>query len=127
MASGLWSPPELRSRFDVLPVVLKVPRRRKPVIYQLPSECIPEVPIEHPTNRELSRLGLKWFAIPTCANFQVTLGGITYQAIPFSGWFVSSAIVRSLLGRYDVGAECAAALGIDVSDSMCRQQLECEV
>lgn len=66
----------------------------------------------------------------------MTLGGVTYQNIPFngenfvfllvvaltlsntksslfSGWFVSTEIVRNLMERYNAGPAVAGVLGID--------------
>ena len=110
-----WEPPNPRTPFDVLPLVLKVPGISQPFVHQLPDEVVFELPIEHPTKREITALGYKWTTVPAISNFKMNLGGIVYQNIPFNGWFVSTEIVRNLMERYDAGPAAALALGIDMA------------
>jgi nitric oxide synthase oxygenase domain/subunit/hemoglobin-like flavoprotein len=112
---NMWEPPERRTAFDVLPLVLKIPGKEKPFIYKLPSRCIFEVDLEHPSNPAISALGYRWTTIPAISNFKMTLGGVTYQNIPFNGWFMSTEIVRNLMERYNAGPAVAEALGIDIA------------
>jgi nitric oxide synthase oxygenase domain/subunit len=49
------TPPETRTGFDVLPLVLKVPGRKKPYFHELPKENVSEVNIEHPTQSQSSQ------------------------------------------------------------------------
>mmetsp|Transcript_1755 Transcript_1755/g.3894 ORF Transcript_1755/g.3894 Transcript_1755/m.3894 type:complete len:1532 (+) Transcript_1755:163-4758(+) len=128
ISNNLWTPPEKISRFDVLPLVLKLPGKKKPIIHELPKDCIFEVDLEHPDRPELSALGLRWSTVPAISNFKMNLGGIVYQNMPFNGWFVSTEIVRNLMERYDVGPEIAAAIGLDTEkNAMWRQMVSCEV
>jgi len=113
ISNEYWSPPDEISPFDVLPLVLKLPGKSKPIIHELPKDCIFDVRLEHPTNEKLSELGYRWTSIPALSDFKMNLGGIIYQNIPFNGWFVSTEIVRNLMERYNVGPEIAKAMGID--------------
>lgn len=124
----LWEPPEQISRFDILPLVLKLPGKKKPFVKQLAKDCIFEVDLEHPTRPELSKLGLRWSTVPAISNFKMNLGGIVYQNMPFNGWFLSTEIVRNLIERYDVGPQMAEAIGLETeSDPMWRQTVSCEL
>jgi nitric oxide synthase oxygenase domain/subunit/hemoglobin-like flavoprotein len=128
VSNKLWEPPEQISRFDILPLVLKVPGKKKPFVKQLPKDSIFEVDLEHPTRPELSKLGLRWTTVPAISNFKMNLGGIVYQNMPFNGWFVSTEIVRNLMERYDVGPQMAQAIGLDMeNDPMWRQTVSCEL
>ena len=116
---GYWHPPEPRTRFDVLPIVLKLPHRPKPYVYELPKAVVFEVDIEHPTKPEITDLGYRWTTVPAISNFKMNLGGVVYQNMPFNGWFVSTEIVRNLMERYDAGPDVAKALGIDMGKNPC--------
>jgi nitric oxide synthase oxygenase domain/subunit/hemoglobin-like flavoprotein len=128
LENNLWTPPELKSAFDVLPLVLKVPGIDKPFIHQLPPELVFEVNIEHPTKPEVTALGYRWCTVPAISNFKMNLGGVVYQNMPFNGWFMSTEIVRNLMERYDAGPAVAKAIGIDIeTDRFWRQAAVCEV
>jgi sulfite reductase alpha subunit-like flavoprotein/nitric oxide synthase oxygenase domain/subunit/hemoglobin-like flavoprotein len=118
-----WTPPIPRTAFDVLPLVLKVPGRKRPYVHELPKECVFEVSIEHPTRPELTALGYRWTTIPAISNFKMNLGGVLYQNMPFNGWFMSTEIVRNLLERYDAGPAICNALGIDMTTEPMWRQL----
>jgi sulfite reductase alpha subunit-like flavoprotein/nitric oxide synthase oxygenase domain/subunit len=125
----LWEPPDETTQFDVLPIVLKLSGVKTPLVHELPKDCIFEVALEHPTNPELSSLGLRWTTVPAISNFKMNLGGIVYQNMPFNGWFMSTEIVRNLMERYeDVGPDVANIIGLDIqTDPMWRQTASCEL
>lgn len=124
----LWTPPNTKTPFDILPLVFKVPGRAKPYVYQLPKESVHEVNIEHPRLSAITQLGYKWVTVPVICNFKMNLGGVLYQNCPFNGWFMSTEIVRNLMERYDAAPECARALKIDTATNpMYRQLVSCEV
>ena len=124
----LWTPPDYPSKFDVLPLVLKVPGVTKPYVHEVPSDCLFEVDLEHPTNPELSALGYRWATVPAITNFKMNLGGIVYQNMPFNGWFMSTEIVRNLMERYDAGPQIAKVLGLNVtSDPSYLDMASCEL
>jgi nitric oxide synthase oxygenase domain/subunit len=123
-----WTPPDFPTAFDILPIVLKVPGRKKPFVHQLPKDCVSEVVLEHPSKPEITALGYRWSPVPAISNFKMKLGGIAYQNIPFNGWFMSTEIVRNLMERYDAGPAVAEAIGLDITtDPMWRQNASCEV
>ena len=93
----LWTPPKLRTAFDVLPLVIKVPGKARPFVHPLPQALIFEVPIEHPTRPEITALGYRWTTVPAISNFKMNLGGVVYGNMPFNGWFMTTEIVRNLM------------------------------
>jgi nitric oxide synthase oxygenase domain/subunit/hemoglobin-like flavoprotein len=128
LKNGYWSPPSPRTAFDVLPLLLKVPGKETPYVYQLPKEFVFEVNIEHPTMPEVTGLGYRWATVPAISNFKMNLGGVLYQNMPFNGWFMSTEIVRNLMERYDAGPAVANAMGLDLNtDPVWREAVSCEV
>ncbi len=102
--------------FDVLPVVIQMPHQT-PEIFDLPQSAIAEVPIAHPTYPWFAEMGLKWHAIPAISNMRLEIGGISYTAAPFSGWYMGTEIgVRNFtdLNRYNLLPVIAEKLGLDV-------------
>jgi nitric oxide synthase oxygenase domain/subunit len=116
LKNGYWSSPSPQTSFDVLPLVLKVPGREEPYVYQLPKEFVFEVNIEHPTMPEMKTLGYHWATVPAISNFKMNLGGVLYQNMPFNGWFMSTEIVRNLMERYDAGPAIAKVMGLDMAN-----------
>ena len=108
--------------------MFKVPGKTLPYVHPLSTESVQQIAIEHPTQPEIAGLGYKWSVAHTASNLKLTLGGIVYESIPFSRWFVSTEIVRSLVQRYNAVVECAKVLNIDTkSDPLCQQRVEYEV
>ncbi|MCA9698985.1 MAG: nitric oxide synthase oxygenase, partial [Myxococcales bacterium] len=116
MALG-WTPPEPRTPFDVLPVVLELPEQ-PPHLYGFPEASVLRVAISHPSKREFSDLHLEWCAVPTITAFNLRLGGVDYVCCPFNGWFMQSEIARNLWERYKVGSAVAGLFGFDTGDPM---------
>jgi nitric oxide synthase oxygenase domain/subunit/hemoglobin-like flavoprotein len=116
LKNGYWSSPVPQTAFDVLPLLLKVPGRERPYVYQLPKEFVFEVNIEHPTMPEMKTLGYRWATVPAISNFKMNLGGVLYQNMPFNGWFMSTEIVRNLMERYDAGPAIAKVMGLDMAN-----------
>ena len=110
-----WKKPQAaRTRFDVLPVIIEVPGS-PPCWFELPPEAVFEVPIEHPDFPRFADLGLRWHALPAIANMRLEVGGVSYTAAPFNGWYVGSEIgARNLAdeGRYNLLPAVAGVLGI---------------
>lgn len=123
----LWTPPQQKGPFDVLPVVLKIPGNDLPLVYELPQTSVNEVPIEHPHFPKVKELGYKWSAIPAISNFSLNLGGIKYSCAPFNGWFVTTEIVRNLLERYDAAKPLARAMGLDLEDKFLPLKVSAEL
>lgn len=111
-----WHPPEPRSAYDILPVVIEVPGQ-EPKMYHWQAEEVLEVPIEHPTIPEFKDIGMRWYAIPAISNFSVHIGGIHYGCMPFNGWYMDTEIMRDFLDeyRYNKVEEIAKVLKLDTS------------
>ena len=111
-----WNPPSPRGRFDLLPLVIEVPGQA-PRLYEFGPEDSMEVEIEHPTNPEFAKLGLKWVVIPAISNFRMDIGGIQYACIPFNGWFMETEIARNMWepNRYNQAENIARVFGLDTS------------
>jgi sulfite reductase alpha subunit-like flavoprotein/nitric oxide synthase oxygenase domain/subunit/hemoglobin-like flavoprotein len=111
-----WQPPEPRSPYDILPLVIEVPGQ-EPKMYHWQPEEVLEVPIEHPTIPELKEIGMRWYAIPAISNFSVHIGGIHYGCMPFNGWYMDTEIMRDFLDeyRYNKMEEIAQVLKLDTS------------
>jgi nitric-oxide synthase len=112
-----WVPPVPRTAWDLLPVVCQFDQDSPPTWFELPSNCAPTVKIRHPTHPAFDRLGLQWYPVPAVSNIQFEIGGLTFTAAPFSGWYAVTEIVRDIIDevRYNKRLEIAAALGLDTS------------
>ncbi|MCA1991751.1 MAG: nitric oxide synthase oxygenase [Coleofasciculus sp. S288] len=111
-----WQPPEPRSAYDILPLVIEVPGQEPKMYHWRPEEVL-EVHIEHPTIPEFKDIGMRWYAIPAISNFSVHIGGIHYGCIPFNGWYMDTEIMRDFLDeyRYNKMEEIAKVLKLDTS------------
>nr|WP_051161534.1 nitric oxide synthase oxygenase [Nocardia transvalensis] len=101
--------------FDVLPLLISTPC--EPISwFPVPREVVGEVPLEHPEFGWFGELGLRWPAIPAVSNMDLEIGGVTYPAAPFNGWYVSTEIgARNLADadRYDMLPAIAERMGLD--------------
>lgn len=107
-----WAPGE--GRFDRLPVLIRGSDGELSWYPIDPATC-PDVPINHPA---LDELGLRWYAYPTVSDMRLEIGGVTYPAAPFSGWYVSTEIgARDFCDRhrYNLLPTVAERLGLDTS------------
>jgi nitric-oxide synthase len=105
--------------FDVLPLVIQMPLQ-PPKLFELPHEQILEVPLGHPDYQWFARLGLKWHALPVISNMRLEIGGISYTAAPFNGWYMGTEIgARNLgdTGRYNLLPLVAEGMGLDTRTS----------
>lgn len=50
------------------------------------------VDLEHPKYESFSELGLKWYALPAVADMTFDVGGISFTAAPFNGWYMATEI-----------------------------------
>jgi nitric-oxide synthase, bacterial len=110
-----WQPPG--GPFDVLPLVIET-RQQGLRLFEIPREDIREVPIVHPTLGWFADLGLRWYAVPAISNMRLRVGGISYSAAPFNGWYMGTEIgVRNLCDtdRYHILPEVGRRLGLDTS------------
>ncbi|MEV8371379.1 nitric oxide synthase oxygenase [Kribbella sp. NPDC056861] len=112
-----WQPPEVPGAFDVLPLVVETVEDG-PQLFQLPDESLHEVPLEHPELAWFAELGMRWHAVPVISNNRLDIGGISYPAAPFNGWYMGTEIGARNLGdsdRYAMVPEVAGRMGLDIS------------
>ncbi|HEX8519976.1 MAG TPA: nitric oxide synthase oxygenase [Pseudonocardia sp.] len=109
-----WRPPQPAGRFDVLPLL--VSDGGPPELFEVPRDAVLEVPISHPDLGWFAELGLRWYAVPTISDMPLRIGGVTYPAAPFNGWYLATEIgARNLADadRYDLLPAIAARMGSD--------------
>lgn len=103
--------------FDVLPIIIQI-GDDEPRWFQPPADAVLEVPITHPEFPGFADLGLKWHANPAITALSMEVGGLSYTAVPFSGWYVSFEIgARNLsdVDRYNLLPVVAECMGLDTS------------
>jgi nitric-oxide synthase len=102
--------------FDVLPLVVSADGAT--YLTEVPFDAAAEVPLSHPDLDWFAGLGLRWHAVPAISGMRLSIGGISYPAAPFNGWYMGTEIgARNLADadRYDVLPVVAAGLGLDTS------------
>jgi nitric-oxide synthase, bacterial len=112
-----WTRPEPLGRFDVLPLMISV-GAGAPQLFEVPGDAVLEVPIIHPEHAWFADLRLRWYAVPAISNMPLEVGGVTYPAAPFNGWYLGTEIgARNLVDadRYDLLPVLGARLGLDTS------------
>ncbi|MCW3794082.1 nitric oxide synthase oxygenase [Paenibacillus sp. LS1] len=105
------------SPYDVLPLIIQA-QGQAPEWYVIPEEEIVEVMIEHPEQKEIAELGMRWYGVPMIADMRLEIGGISYPAAPFNGWYMGTEIgARNLADtfRYNKLPAVAAAFGLNTS------------
>lgn len=50
------------------------------------------VEISHPRIAGFESLALRWYAIPAVANMDLSVGGLSFTAAPFNGWYLATEI-----------------------------------
>jgi nitric-oxide synthase len=103
--------------FDVLPLVVQI-GDRTPRLFPIPPEIVMEVPLTHPELPGLADLRLKWYAVPIVSNMRLEIGGLSYTAAPFNGWYMGTEIgARNLADehRYNLLPRIASLMGLDTS------------
>ena len=110
--AGGWAPPEPRGRFDVLPLLIS--DGGEPELFEVPPDAVLEVDLLHPALEWFTELRLRWHAVPAISNMPLRIGGITYPAAPFNGWYLNTEIgARNLADtdRYNLLPVIAARMG----------------
>lgn len=103
--------------YDVLPLVISI-GDRAPQLFPIPAQLVREVPLTHPENARFEELGLRWYAVPIISDMALEIGGITYTAAPFNGWYMGTEIGSRNLAdteRYNCLPAVAELLGLDRS------------
>ena len=110
-----WKPPNPKSRWDVLPLVVMADND-VPVMIEIPANLREPINIRHPRfNDEFEKLDLRWVSFPALTRLGFDIGGVQYTAAPFAGWFMDAEIgVRDLADtfRYNALPDVAKALGL---------------
>ncbi|WP_344015251.1 nitric oxide synthase oxygenase [Pseudonocardia xinjiangensis] len=112
-----WRRPDPPGRFDVLPLLVSA-GDDEPEIFDVPADAVLEVPLIHPDHDWFADLRLRWHAVPAISNMPLVVGGVTYPAAPFNGWYLGTEIgARNLVDadRYDLLPVVAERLGLDTS------------
>jgi nitric-oxide synthase len=115
LAAG-WLPPEPRGRFDVLPLMIS--DGGAPELFEIPRDAVLEVDLVHPSLEWFTELRLRWHALPAISNMPLRIGGVTYPAAPFNGWYLNTEIgARNLADtdRYNLLPVIAGRMGLDTS------------
>lgn len=105
-----------RTQYDILPLVISIDGE-KPVYKEIPQEYITEVSIHHP-EYPFESLHAKWYAVPIISDMKLEIGGITYCAAPFNGWYMGTEIgARNLadVERYNLLPAVAEIMDLDMS------------
>ena len=105
--------------FDILPLVLQMPGEQ-PRFFELPPDSVLEVPITHPEYAWFADLELKWHALPAISNMALEIGGVSYTAAPFNGWYMGAEIGARNFGdeaRYNLLPLLAAKMGLKTNSS----------
>jgi nitric-oxide synthase len=117
-----WSRPEPPGRFDVLPLVISPgrpePTMPAPELFDVPGDAVLEVPLTHPEHEWFAQLRLRWHAVPAISNMPLVIGGVTYPATPFNGWYLGTEVgARNLTDadRYNLLPVIAGGLGLDTT------------
>lgn len=100
---------------EFLPLMIRLPGDEVR-LFDLPPEDVLEVRLEHPEEPRFAGLGLKWHALPAVSDMRLEVGGHSYSAAPFSGWYMGTEIGSRNLGdtaRYDALPRVAAVFGLD--------------
>jgi nitric-oxide synthase, bacterial len=104
--------------FEVLPLLVQPGSGLPPQFYEIPEDAVLEVPLTHPRHPGFAALGLRWYAVPAVCDMSLEIGGITYPAAPFNGWYMGTEIGSRNLGdsdRYDLLPAVAALFGLDTA------------
>jgi nitric-oxide synthase, bacterial len=102
--------------FDVLPLVIQLPNQ-PPRLFELPPDVVLEVPLSHPDYPWFAELGLKWHALPVISHMRLEVGGLSYTAAPFNGWYMGTEVGARNLGdvtRYNLLPVIARQMGLDM-------------
>jgi nitric-oxide synthase, bacterial len=114
-----WRRPDPPGRFDLLPLLVSA-GGGIPELFELPSDAVLEVELTHPEHPWFAELQLRWHAVPAISNMPLVVGGISYPAAPFNGWYLATEIgARNLadVDRYDLLPLLAERLGLDTGSA----------
>ena len=105
------------THFDILPWVVQI-GDKQPLWKEVDRGSILEVPLNHPEHEWFKDLHLKWYGVPVISDMRLELGGISYKAAPFNGWYMETEIgARNLADedRYNMLPKVASCMNLDTS------------
>jgi nitric-oxide synthase, bacterial len=105
--------------FEVLPLLVQPGSGLPPAFYEVPEDAVLEVPLTHPRHPGFAGLGLRWYAVPAVSDMSLEIGGVTYPAAPFNGWYMGTEIGSRNLAdtdRYNQLPAVAELFGLDTRD-----------
>jgi nitric-oxide synthase len=105
------------TKYDVLPLVIQL-NGQEPKWFQIPEEYIKEVELVHRDIDNFDELRLKWYAVPIISDMLLEIGGLSYTAAPFNGWYMGTEVGSRNLAdseRYNELPMIADLLGLDRS------------
>lgn len=108
-----------RTPFDVLPLIIQA-EANPPQLFDIPRACIMEVPLVHPEFEWFAELQLRWYAVPIISDMRLDIGGISYPAAPFNGWYMGTEIgARNLAdeARYNLLPVIAEHMGLSTASN----------
>ncbi|MEW9700863.1 nitric oxide synthase oxygenase [Paenibacillus sp. SI8] len=103
------------TRFDILPLLVQI-GQQTPRWFEIPKQLVMEVNIAHPEIPAFEELQLKWYAVPIVSNMRLEIGGISYPAAPFNGWYMGTEIgARNFAdqNRYNMLPRVAEIMGLN--------------
>ncbi|MYW04026.1 nitric oxide synthase oxygenase [Streptomyces sp. SID3343] len=103
--------------FDVLPLLVEGADEILRC-HPLPPDAIREIALTHPEQPGFAELDLRWHAVPAISNMRLEIGGVSYSAAPFNGWYMGTEIgARNLVDadRYDMLPAVAKLFALDTS------------
>ncbi len=106
--------------FEVLPLMIQTHPESSPELYELPEDSVLEVPFTHPHHPGFAELGLRWYAVPAVSDMTLEIGGISYPASPFNGWYMGTEIGSRNLAdtdRYNLLPTIAKLFRLDTSSN----------
>ncbi|MFJ9865757.1 nitric oxide synthase oxygenase [Streptomyces sp. NPDC101165] len=102
--------------FEVLPLLVQPGAGPTPQFYEVPEDAVLEVPLTHPGHPGFADLGLRWYSVPAVSDMSLEIGGVTYPAAPFNGWYMGTEIGSRNLAdtdRYNLLPAVAELFGLD--------------
>jgi len=118
VASG-WKAPAAPGDFDLLPIII-TDSAGETATFNLPRERVREVKIAHPDHPDMLSAGLRWYAVPLITDMCLYMGGLTFSAAPFNGFYMGTEIgARDLADedRYNLLPAIAEHLDLDRSSN----------
>ena len=118
LAKSLGWKPIKEGNFELLPIIITDVNQNTEA-FEIPNDIKGYVvDITHPTEPEITKLGLRWYAIPSVSSMMLEAGGIQYTCNQVAGFFQDTEIsVMNLLAesRYNLMEPIGRALKLDVS------------